>query len=319
MESKHIKVDHIGFTEIGGAGELVYRVVRFRGYLPDDDEHGDRTIYPFIAPGFPPVEGADYNMNGVEVLYSLVNLFHILNNPEIKQMKVDEMIATWCGQNVQPYAYKLLSEEIKTSDDVYLDCEFLRKDASFYVSEFVKDLCNLGMAVDFHNALLEARNHGITKFARELYYEGRLTDTLPFLEKYSQYEDDEEYLKHINEDYDSLINDVLELVPAFKMTVQRDEKTGETGMYADIDSVFDIAWLAFAKELSHVAPAPDTAADADLLYTSASYICCLACGQYVKRKGSKQRYCDNPDCQAVRNRLKSKEAYYRKKAKNTQK
>lgn len=134
-----------------------------------------------------------------------------------------------------------------------------------------------------------------------------------YLERYRTYEDDDAYTNRVIEDYDELFDKVLDLIPAFRMTVQKDHKTGEVGMYADIDSVFDIAWLAFAKELSHVRPATDTSIDSDLLYSSGSYICCLACGQYVKRRGPKQRYCDNPDCQSYRNRLKSKEAYYRKK------
>ena len=39
---KRIGADHIGFNEIGGAGEIVYRVVRFKNYCCDIDEQGKR-------------------------------------------------------------------------------------------------------------------------------------------------------------------------------------------------------------------------------------------------------------------------------------
>lgn len=42
---KRIEADHIGFNEIGGAGEIVYRVVRFKNYCCDVDEQGT-TVLP---------------------------------------------------------------------------------------------------------------------------------------------------------------------------------------------------------------------------------------------------------------------------------
>ena len=99
------------------------------------------------------------------------------------------------------------------------------------------------------------------------------------------------------------------------MKLTKNRQTGKIGMYGDIDSVFDLAWYAFAREVATDAPPPDTDSDSILLYGTSSYICCLSCGRYVKRTGPRQRYCDDPDCQAVRKRMNSKDCYNRKKAK----
>jgi hypothetical protein len=43
---------------------------------------------------------------------------------------------------------------------------------------------------------------------------------------------------------------------------------------------------------------------------------CQACGKAFIKRGNRQKYCGTLECQSVRNKLKSKEYYYREKAKN---
>lgn len=309
---KHLEVNHIGFGEIGGAGEVVYRVIRFSSYIVDTDHTDKEVVMPFIAPLSEPVEGADYSLNGQELLYSLCNLYHEMNDPHYP-VPISERIRFWCQKNVQPYNLKELSESYKV-DNSFWSWDLMQKDASFYVDEFVHDLCSLGMVMDYYNALYEARYKRNPYFSRNLYYEGKMQDSFPFFEKYARFEDDEEYLAHIDEDYDYLEATLLGVFPEFKMSLQKDERTGQIGIYADIDSVFDIAWYAFERLVANDAPPLDTDEDADMLYSSASYICCLACGRYIKRKGPKQKYCDDPACQAARKRMNFKNHYDRKKA-----
>lgn len=51
------------------------------------------------------------------------------------------------------------------------------------------------------------------------------------------------------------------------------------------------------------------------LYSNDPYICCNACGRYVKRRCPRQQYCDNPDCQRLRKRRNQKDFYDRHKEK----
>ena len=49
------------------------------------------------------------------------------------------------------------------------------------------------------------RCHHNASAGRNLYYEGRVCDSLPFLEKYRQIEDDDEYVQRVTADYDSRV------------------------------------------------------------------------------------------------------------------
>ena len=312
---KRIGADHIGFNEIGGAGEIVYRVVRFRNYSPDVDEQGKQIVQPVIFPGMEPVEGFDYELNGAELLYSLINLYHELNDPE-SIVPIPYRICVWCRDHVQPYSLKMLSAMMEGyGKDSWPEWPLLQKEASFWVDSFTHDLCCLGATMDFYKALISVRIRKDTQKARSLYYEGRIEDGLPFFERYRHIENNAEYIQTVMNDYDSLTDSLLGLFPEHRMKLTKNRINGTIGMYGDIDSVFDLAWYAFAREVATDAPPPDTDPDSLALYGSSSYICCLSCGRYVKRKGPRQRYCDDPDCQAVRKRINSKDCYDRKKMK----
>ena len=312
---KRIGADHIGFNEIGGAGEIVYRVVRFKRYCADVDEQGKQIIQPVIFPGMEPVEGFDYNLNGTELLYSLVNLYHELNDPD-SIVPVSYRICAWCRENVQPYAFGMLSSMMEDyGKDSWREWPLLQREASFWVDAFTHDLCYIGATMDFYRALIAATVEKDTQKARALYYEGKLEDGFPFFEKYRNILDDGEYIRAVQNDYDELTEYLIGMFPEHKMKLKKNRQTGKIGMYGDIDSVFDLAWYAFAREVATDAPPPDTDPDSALLYGSSSYICCLSCGRYVKRTGPRQRYCDDPDCQAVRKRMNSKDFYNREKRK----
>lgn len=311
---KRIAADKIGFTEIGGAGEIIYRVVRFKGYFADYDHEDKAVILPVIMPGIIPVEGTDYRLNGQELLYSLCNLYYDINKATHHPLFETEYIRQWCKTNIQPYNFKALSSYFKDSeDDILMIWEIIQREASFYVDTFIKDLCTLGRAMEFYHALVQANEKGNPSLARELAYEGRLCDGFPFFEKYSQYEDDAEYIRHIREDYNALMDTLTGLFPEFHISLQRDEKSGRIGMYADIDSVFDICWYTFSRLVAEDAPKMDD--DMDDLFSNGSYICCLACGRFIKRTGPGQKYCQTSDCQDERKRRKSKQSYHKLKAK----
>ena len=192
--------------------------------------------------------------------------------------------------------------------------EHLRNVATFEVRDFVSDLCRLGTVFEYYSALQKVRFRHDVATGRRLFYEGRVCNSLSFLEKYRQYTDDAEYLKHFNEDYNDRISDALEMFPDFKMRVKQNPKTHKTEMSAEIHTVFDIAWYAFARMVSDIAPPADT--DMNYMYSHGSILSCMACGEYFVRHSSRQRYCDNPNCKAERNNRKARAYYQRKKSSN---
>ena len=147
---------------------------------------------------------------------------------------------------------------------------------------------------------------------RALYYEGRICDSKPFLEHFRHCETDEEYLKGFNEEYHQLRLNVLDMFPDIRWRLKENSKTGKVEMGAEVNSVFDIAWYSFARMVADVAPPIDD--DLNYMYSQGSVLTCMACGRYFVRHSSRQRYCNDPDCQAKRNNRKAKAYYDRQKA-----
>lgn len=307
---KQIKSEQITFAEIGGAGEIVYRVPRFQGYMEEPDHQGVLTIKPVIMPSAEPTLDYDFRLTGQDLLYSLCNLYRIMNNPDVSVNNGD-YICYWCRHHIQPYNLKALTEYMDSCDDWILYYKNIQSEAAFYTHEFVRELCNLGQTMEYYTALSNAMENHNPTYARELYYEGRMCDGYPFFEPFRRIEDDAEYLQAIKDNYRELAQTLIDLFPEFKVSLQFKKKSDKIGMYADIDSVFDICWYTFSRLVADIAPPMDV--DLNDRYSNGSYICCLNCGKYVKRKGPRQKYCSEPDCQAVRNRTKFQNYYKRQK------
>lgn len=84
-------------------------------------------------------------------------------------------------------------------------------------------------------------------------------------------------------------------------------------MAADVQSVFDIAWYTFACLVADVTPPIDK--DMDYFQSQGFILTCMAYGEYFVRHSSRQRYCNNPNCQTERNNRKAR-AYYERKRNN---
>lgn len=310
---KEIPTESFTLTEIGGVGEMIYKAVRFPEYVPVyNHESKEDEIVPLFSCAWQPTGGTDYGITGQGLLASLCNFYKKLNDPNNTE-SITDSVWNWCRGNIHPYDIDKLCDEIEHGDfmDGYFH-ERLCDEATFNVRDFVSDLCRLGTAFEYYDTLRKVRWDKDVSAGRSLYYEGRLCDSIAFLEKYSQYMDDEEYLEHFNENYNERVYDALELFPDFKMRVKQDPKTHKAEMVADIHSVFDIAWYAFARMVSDVAPPPDS--EMDYEFSQGSILTCMCCGEYFVRHSSRQRYCDNPNCQAERNKRKARAYYERKKA-----
>jgi hypothetical protein len=151
-----------------------------------------------------------------------------------------------------------------------------------------------GTVFELYFALNEIKKNHNPKFARALYYEGRICDSLAFLERYREYENDKEYVQHVLADYPERIVQLLEMFPDFKLRLKVDSKTGKIIYGADVQSVFDISWYAFSRMVADVAPL----ADPDMRFEDyhGTVLSCLCCGNFFVRHSSRQLYCDNPNC-----------------------
>jgi hypothetical protein len=308
---KQLPVINLSFVEIGGVGEMVYRAVRFPEYLPDYDDDGE-IIKPLFTGGHAPVSGTDYSLTGQDLLVSLCNLYGKLNNPGSTE-SISDAVWDWCRNNIHPYDIDSLCEILESEKFAHITYrDIIEKDATFSIKRFIKDLCDLGTVFELYYILDNLKYEGNVNDARNLYYEGRLRDSLAFLERYSKYEDDKEYRDHVLEDYNDLIFKVIDMFPDFRMRLKLDKKTGKVMFGADVQSVFDICWYTFSRIVADVAPPVDE--DLDYFESQGSILSCLACGKYFVRRSSRQLYCDSWDCQAERNRRNRRASYARKKA-----
>ncbi len=139
-----------------------------------------------------------------------------MNAPDSTERTTD-LIWTWYRNNIHPYDIDELCIEIEDGDfmNPYFH-EWLHRRATLEVRDFVSDLCKLGTAFEYYDALQKVRYSHDVSAGRNLYYEGNICDSLPFLEKYRQFTEDAEYLEHFNADYDDRIFDALEMFPILR-------------------------------------------------------------------------------------------------------
>ena len=268
--------------------------------IPDYDDDGE-IIKPLFTGGHAPVSGTDYSLTGQDLLVSLCNLYVKLNNPDSTE-SISDTVWDWCRNNIHPYDIDSLCETLESEKNAHITYrDIIEKDATFSIKRFIKDLCDLGTVFELFYILDNLKYEGNVKNARNLYYEGRLRDSLAFLER-----------SRVLEDYNDLIFKVIDMFPDFRMRLKLDKKTGKVMFGADIQSVFDICWYTFSRIVADVAPPVDE--DLDYFESQGSILSCLACGKYFVRRSSRQLYCDSWDCQAERNRRNRRASYARKKA-----
>ncbi len=244
-------------------------------------------------------------------MVSLCNLYGKINNPD-STVPITDAIWDWCRNNIHPYDIDSLCEMLeseKLAHITYMD--LIQDDATFSIKRFIRDLCDLGTVFELYFALYRLKYYGNVDYARNLYYEGRLCDSLAFLERYWQYVDEggvqSSYFRRLQRDYVQ-----SHMFPDFRMRLKLDRKKGKIMYGADIQSVFDICWYTFSRMVADVAPPVDE--DLDYFESQGSILSCLVCGKYFVRHSSRQLYCDNPNCQAERNRKNRRACYARKKS-----
>lgn len=99
----------------------------------------------------------------------------------------------------------------------------------------------------------------------------------------------------------------VEKISKLNMGLEYDISTGHIQLQPVVKSVVDAAYFGLARFMAVNANALDD-------YGGKTNIAfCQACGKAFIKRGNRQKYCGTLECQSVRNKLKSKEYYYRHK------
>ena len=166
---KKLPVENLGFVEIGGVGEMIYRAVRFPEYVPDYDDDGE-VLKPVFTGLHAPESGTDYSLTGQELLVSLCNLYGKLNNPD-STVSITDAVWDWCRNNIHPYNIDSLYEMLNSENFAHITyMDLIQKDAAFYVNQFIKDLCSLGTVFEFYFALRRVKYYGVNGHLRILIF-----------------------------------------------------------------------------------------------------------------------------------------------------
>lgn len=101
----------------------------------------------------------------------------------------------------------------------------------------------------------------------------------------------------------------VEKISKLNMGLEYDLATGQIQLQPSVKSVVDAAYFGLARFMAVNANALDD-------YGGKTNITfCQACGKAFIKRGNRQKYCGTLECQSVWNKLKSKEYYYRERAK----
>lgn len=353
IPSKADKMTNIlGFKEIGGVGQLIYHPFRFVDYEWFYDKNDICCAKPICRPGYEPIFPNEDALTGKGLLVSLCNLAMEMNDFK-NTVPREEQIITWCKKNMHPYSIDFIYTALNTDFNINsFDAEIVEKDGIFSIDEFMDDLGKLYNAVMFYVAL-EGICVADDLAAYDLSKEGKYFEGYPFFEKYKKAypevpddilsgENSRENLlaemKRENDyiashpveqppegefattpfdDYEELLNRLIELIPDFRMRMKIDPRTNRPEFSTDVQSVFDIAWYTLARMLSED-PAPENKGKPDSR-PEGIMIRCRHCGRFIIRKGKRQEYCDSEECQKARNARKQKAFRERKAIEKAQK
>lgn len=349
IESKAKKnTDVLGFGEIGGVGQLIYHVFRYKDYELKQDRDSVLLAWPMCKSGLEPDLSADGAYTGKDLLASLCNLAKKIDDFSEKK-SYTELIVEWCKENAHPYSIDYIYNGLTDkSFDIATDGDMLAKDGVFSISDFMKDLEKLYNAARYYIAL-EGVCLGDDEAARNLYSEGRHFEGYPFFERYKVYYEQPEIdyssasgdlLKEMQLDaaywvahprvaaadgmfvrepydyYEELRDTLIEAIPDFKMRLKVNPATNRLVFSADVESVFDICWYTLARMLSED-PAPEDKGKEDDR-PEGIMICCHNCGDFLVRRNSRQEYCDKDECQRARNARNQKNYRDRKRVDKAQ-
>ncbi len=335
--------DILGFGEIGGIGQLGYKVTQFAQY-DWDYINDDLVAYPIING-----DEIDYksysDISGSMLLAGLCNLARAIDDPKTKKEPF-ELIINWCQKLIHPY----FVDDVNTlaRDPNFTPAELamtLKKEAAFSIAKFMEDLNRLYFASRFY-AAIDAACMGQEDLIVNICKAGRYFDAVPYFEEYRYIPEklpdvdyssaggdllqemlidaatagqslDDDIVRTPYDDYDELRSKLVDLIPSFKMRPKLHAKSNRYIFSADVHSIFDIAWYTFARMVVDDAPTERKTASAKE-YTGVVAVC-INCGRYFYRKRGNQMYCRRKECQNARKAKNQKDKRARERHKKANK
>ena len=335
---KNRRTDAFGFGEIGGIGQLVYHVFRFKDYRVDFNVNGEPIAIPIVDKE----NGLEFfdkkHPTSADIFINLCNL--ALEIDDLAETRsCAEIIVSWCKENVHPYFIDEIYDEIHdTGFDLETDAYLMEKDGTFSIKQFMTELEKLYNTVRFYMAI-EGIKKNDNKKALALHSEGRYFTGFPFFEKYkigvyledaaidvssakgdlikemqieNKYIDEhpeDEIIVVAENDFESfpqahieeLEDQLLDCFPDFTLRLKKTNRKKRIRFAVDIHSIFDVAWCTFARYLAEEPiREKEQTTGKQRSYDMALANCCH-CGQYMYRRNNRQEYCFRPECQKARN------------------
>ena len=348
-EDKEVQVDHttdtFQYDAIGGVGQLIYHLFRFKEYELDYSPSGVLIARPYCMKGYEPELYTNESPSGAELTASIYNLAKKINDPSEERSYTD-LIVEWCKKYGHPYAIDsihayLTDPQYRIEEDGF----FIERDGTFGIDDFMRDLERFYQAIRLHFAF-EQMCIDNDEPALTLYEDGRHFEGLPFFEQY-KYDPDRapkvdyssaggDLLKEMQMDiaagkgrtyyddfarvpfdyYEDLQEKIADMIPDFSIRLKIDPRTRKMVFAADIHSVFDICWLTFAKKLAE-GPTPEEMSHdpAPKIAPKGLVMSCPFCGEAYVRTANRSITCGKPECTRARKRLNKQNS--RKKQKVT--
>lgn len=334
--------DTFGYDAIGGVGQLIYHLVRFKEYELDYAASGALIARPYCQKGYEPELYTKDSPTGAELTASIYNLAKKIDDPSEERPYTD-LIIEWCKKYGHPYAIDsihayLMEPQYKLEEDGY----FIEKDATFSISDFMRDLEWFYQAMRMHFAF-EQMCLGNDEPALTLHEDGKHFAGLPFFEQYRSdpedfpevdYSADGDLLKMMQLDaeaakdiepyegfarlpfdhYEELQEKMVGIMPDFRIRLKVNPRIRKMVFAADVYSVFDICWYTLARKMSEdVAPEDKGTAADKKEKRDGVVLSCPFCGEAFVRRGNRAVACGKPECEKARKAMNKRNSRKMKK------
>jgi hypothetical protein len=337
------RTDVFGYDAIGGIGQLIYHLVRFKEYELDYTSSDVLVARPYCQRGYEPELYTKDSPSGAALTASIFNLAKKIDDLS-EERPYTELIIEWCKKYGHPYAIDsvyayLMEPQYKLEEDGY----FIEKDATFCIDDFMQDLERFYQAMRMYFAF-EHMCLDNDEPALALHEDGRYFAGLPFFEQYRHDPDefpevdyssaggdlvkmmqlDKEAAEEIEtyddfarlpfDYYEELQEKLVDMMPDFRVRLKVNPKTRKMIFAADVHSVFDICWYTLARKMSEdVAPEDKgTSADKNEKHDGV-VVSCPFCGEAFVRRWNRSVTCGKPECHRARKAMNQRNSRKAKK------
>ena len=107
--------DVFGYDAIGGVGQLIYHLVRFKEYELDYAPNNVLIARPYCQKGYEPELYTKDSPSGAELTASIFNLAKKIDDPSEERPYTD-LIIEWCKKYGHPYAIDSIHAYMMESD-----------------------------------------------------------------------------------------------------------------------------------------------------------------------------------------------------------